>query len=165
MKSKRFVVSMHGVSGLFVFLLIGLFALCSVTLVLTGVRVYRHVADFAAHNTDYQLAFSYLCNKVHAYDHTGGVRIDESDGQQMLCLTEEIEGETYETRIFQQEDAIYEQFTLAEDEFDPEMSEMLTQVKALRFSMASPNLLQMDVTLPDGSAHTMHMALRSNQGR
>lgn len=165
MKSKRPLGSMQGISGIFIFLLIGVFAIFSITLVLTGVNVYRHVADAAAHNADYQLAISYLCNKVRAYDHVGGVRIQEQDGVQRLCLEEELEGEMYETRIFQTGDTIYEQFALAEDEFDPEMGVELTKVKAMRFTVLTPNLLQSDVTLPDGSEHTMHMALRSAQVR
>lgn len=165
MGNKRSLGSAHSVSGLFVFLLIGVFALFSVTLVLTGVRVYRNVTEAAAHNTDYQLALSYLKNKVHTYDHTGGVRVDEENGRQILCLSETIEGEAYETRIFQEGDTIFEQFTAAGDAFDPELGEALTQVKAMRFTVTTPNLLQMDVTLPDGSEHTLHMALRSSQVR
>lgn len=162
---KRVSPNSHTVSGVFVFLLIGLFAITSILLVLMGVRVYRSVTDAALGNTDYQLALSYLCNKVHAYDHEGGVAIGQEDGMQVLYLKESIDGDAYETRIYCYDNTIYEYFAAVGDAFDPEYGEALTQVDSMAFSAITPNLLQVDVTLPNGDQHVKHMALRSNQVR
>jgi len=165
MKNSRPATGAHSIAGLFVFFLIGFFALLSVTLVVTGVNVYRQVVTAADHNTDYQIVLSYLCNKIHAHDHREGVRVDEWESMQVLCLTEEIEGELYEARIFFDGTAIWEQFSHIDGEFDPELGEKLAEVKALKFIKTTPNQLLMIVTLPDGSVHNMYMSLRSSQMR
>jgi len=167
MKNSRPSAGAHSIAGLFVFFLIGFFALLSVTLVVTGVNVYRQVISAADHNTDYQMVLSYLCNKVHAFDHSEGVRVEQWGSMQVLCLTEEVEGESYETRIYFDGTAIWEQFSSIEDdeEFDPDMGEKLAEVKDLKFIKTTPNQLLMIVTLPDGSVHNMYMSLRSSQMR
>ena len=48
----------HSIPTAFVFLLIGMFALTSLTLTLFGTRVYRRVTDSAAHSSDAQLTLS-----------------------------------------------------------------------------------------------------------
>lgn len=162
---KHFAPKGHTMSGVFVFLLIGVFAVASVILVLTGVKVYRSVTDSAAANADYQLAISYLRNKVHTYDHQNGISIREMDGLQALSLAEIYDGEKYETYIYFYEGALYELFIDAGTDFDPELGERLTEVQAISFSTQTPGLLQVDVTLPSGREHTVHMALRSAQAR
>ncbi len=165
MNSKRFAVHGHNISGVFVFLLIGLFAMASITLVLTGANVYSRVTRTAEENTNRQLALSYLCNKVHAYDHDGGVKLDTRDGVQVLCLLENIDGEAYETEIYFYDGAICEQLSAVGDEFNPDLGERLTEVKTMEFTALSQNLIQVEVTLPDGSKQGMHMGLRSSQAR
>lgn len=165
MKNSRPSTGAHSIAGLFVFFLIGFFALLSVTLVITGVNVYRQVASDADHNTDYQMVLSYLCNKIHAHDHREGVRVDQFEGMQVLCLSEEIGDEVYEARIYFDGTAIWEQFSHIDEEFDPEMGEELAEAKALKFIKTTPNQLLMIVTLPNGSVHNMYMSLRSSQTR
>lgn len=162
---KHFSSHSHMISGVFVFLLIGMFAIASVLLVLTGVQVYRGVTVAAQENSDYQLALSYLRGKVRTYDHEDGVSLKDIEGRQTLCLREEIDGETYETYIYYYEGAICEYFSAEEEEFDPDWGERLTEVGALRFEPLTPSLLKVDVTLADGSEHVMHMALRAGQVR
>ncbi len=163
MKSKSLHKGGHTVSGIFVFLLIGVFAVASILLVLTGINVYRRVTDASVSNSQQLLALSYLGNKVHSYDKLGSVKVDQRNGSSILCLYETIDEEVYETRIFYFDGAMYEQFVLAADEFDPELGERLTEAQAVEFKQLTPNLLQVKVTLPDGSEHLMHVGLRANQ--
>lgn len=163
MSNKSLHKSGHSFSGIFVFLLIGIFAIASITLVLTGIKAYRNVTQNGNNNTQKLLAISYLSNKIRAYDLTGSVKLETRNGTPMLCLVEEFDGDQYETRIFYYQGSICEQFMLAQDEFDPDLGERLTEVKSMEFEQTAPNLLQMTVTLPDDSVHTLHMAMRSNQ--
>ena len=155
----------HAFSGLFVFLLIGAFAIASITLVLSGINVYRHVTNVATDNTDKQIALGYLGNKIHAYDEFESIRLETRDGIEVLCLLEELDGEAYETCIYYYDGAICEQFTAVGGEFRPVLGEALTEVRSIQFEMLRPNLLQVKVALPDGNEHTLHMALRSSQVR
>lgn len=165
MSKRRILAGGHNISGVFVFLLIAVFALASVTLVLTGVNVYSQVTKTASGNTDRQVALSYLLGKVHAYDHENGIYLEDRNGVQVLCLREAIEGEAYETLIYFYDGAICEQFSSSENEFVPDYGERLTAVQALQFTAETPELLKVSVTLADGSEHNMHMGLRSGQAR
>jgi len=152
----------HSISGLFLFLLIGFFALMSTTLVLSGMQIYRQVTLQADKNTERQLALSYLNNKVRAYDGSDGVFVDMRDGVSMLCLREELDGERFETLIYAYEGEMCEQFVTVDEEFNPELGDRIIEVTSIQFRQIKPDLLRVDVTLTDGSQHTMHMALRSH---
>lgn len=165
MSNKRVPTDGHMISGIFVFFLIGFFAIASIVLVLTGINVYRHVTEEATRNTDRQLALSYLCNKVHAYDKTQSVLVDNQGGIQFLCLRESIDEEVYETRIYFYQGTICEQYVPMDAEFNPELGDRLTEVKALQFKELTQSLLQVEVTLSDESVHDMYMALRSSEAR
>ena len=163
MKRKGLSGGSHMFSGLFVFLLIGLFAIASITLVLSGINVYRHVTTEAALNTEKQIALSYLGNKIHAYDGTGSVSLKTYNGIDVLCLLERFDDEAYETRIYYDDGTLWEQFVSADEAFDSQLGERLTEIESIQFKNVKPDLLQVTVVLPDGSQHTLHMALRSSQ--
>ena len=165
MSRKRPTGGSHMISGVFVFLLIGIFAIASITLVLSGIGAYRNVTNAAARNTERQLALSYLANKVRAYDGAGSVSVDTRDGISVLSLREDWEGETYETLIYHYDGAICEQYTSADGEFVPMYGERLTEALALQFNEVRPDLMQVEATLSDGSVYALHMALRTSQVR
>ena len=77
----------HSIPSAFLFLLIGLFAVSSITLTLIGTRVYRRVTDTAAHNSDSQMVLSYLCNKVRTFDKENSVKFAVNN---ILNRTEEM---------------------------------------------------------------------------
>lgn len=153
--------SSHAIPTLFIFLLIGLFALTSLTLTLIGTRVYRHVSATASQTEDAQMALSYLCNKVHTADTRDGVAIGERDGHSVLLLYEAIEGETYETSVYAYQDAIWEQFVPVGNPFDPANGERLLDAASLRFALLAPNLIEATLVLDNGETHTLRMALQA----
>jgi len=150
---------------MFVFILIGVFALASMTLVLTGINVYRNVTDHAAHSVDQLLALSYIINKVHAGDAAGNVLVDSQEGDNILCLNEWMAGELYQSRIYYYDGALYEQYVLASDSFDPELGERITNIESFELLELEPNLYRISVCLPSGGEHTLHIALHSSQAR
>ncbi len=160
MNSKRVSLS-HSMPSAFLFLLIGLFAVCSLTLTLIGTRVYRHVTDDAAGNSDSQMVLSYLCNKVRTFDTQGSITLTTLNGIPVLCLSEDVDGEPYQTEIYVYQGTLRESFGSASDPFNPENGENLVEVSALQFSLISPNLLETTVVLPNGDTRTLRMALRA----
>jgi hypothetical protein len=151
----------HSVSSAFLFLLIGLFAVCSLILTLIGSRVYNRVTNSAAGNSDSQLVLSYLCNKVRTFDTQGSITLSVLDGIPVLCLSEDVYGEPYETDIYVYQGTLRESFGPAGDVFNPGSGERLVDVSSLRFSLVSPSLLETTVVLPNGDTRTLRMALRA----
>ena len=163
MNSKNLPKGGSAISGLFVFLLIGLFAIASITLVLTGIKAYRGVTDSASMTAEQHLSLSYVGNKIRSFDEADSVTLEKRDGFDMLCLKEHLDGEVYETRIYYHDGILKEQFVDGESEFDPELGEELTELNGIKFEKVSPNLLRVVVTLMDGNEQTLHMALHSTQ--
>ncbi len=151
----------HSMQGIFLFLLIGLFAILSLTLTLIGTRVYSEVALGAVRSGDAQTILSYLGNKVRAYDAQGGVAIGEQAGLDTLRLLETLDGQIYETTIYAYQGAVWERFAPAGEPFDPADGQRLAEARSLTFAMAAPGLVEATVVMPDGEARTLRMALRS----
>jgi hypothetical protein len=164
--SKHKQRTTHNVPAVFVFVLIGLFAISSLTLTLIGTRVYRRVTVDASDNSDSQMVLSYLCNKIRTFDSQGSVVLTERDGLPVLCLYEIIEGETYETSVYAYQGALWERFVPADgDEFNPEDGQQLVDVQSLRFTLLSPDLLEATVVMPNGDTRALHMALRAGAAK
>ena len=159
--SRKYTSLNHSIPSAFVFLLIGLFAVTSLTLTLIGTRVYRSVASTAARISDSQMVLSYLCNKIRTFDAQGNISLDDRDGTPVLSLTEEVDGEPYETSVYACQGALREFFAPADETFDPENGEKLADVSALSFQMVTPGLLEVTVTMPSGDTRTLRMALRA----
>lgn len=67
----------HVISGVFVFLLLGIFAVFSTVMVLMGAKAYKGTADRAAEHNEKRLAQAYVRSMVRSADEKGGVRVEE----------------------------------------------------------------------------------------
>lgn len=153
----------HAISGLFVFVLICMFALLATTLTLVGIRAYRGVSAASAVSSERQIALSYVVNKLHTADQLGGVRVLDTEVGQALGLREEVEGEQYETRIYCLDGQLCEYYCEIDDEFDAEMGTALTATRELRVSIEAPNLLLVELVQPDGTIDAAHVNLRARE--
>ena len=70
----------HVISGVFVFLLLGLFAVFSTVMVLMGAKAYKGTADRAAEHNAQRIAGAYVRSMVRSDDQNGGVRVEDVDG-------------------------------------------------------------------------------------
>ena len=162
---KKWVVRSHSMQSVFVFLLIGLFALTTTTLAIIGTRVYRKVTDAAAYNNASQMLLSYLSNKVRSFDTYGGVYINSQDGISTLHLLETLDDEPYETTIYGWKGSVWERTAVVGEPFDPENATQLTQANALTFVMLSDSLIEATIEMQNGDIQTLCMALRAGGRR
>ncbi len=79
---KRRRSDSHAISGAFVFLLLGLFALFATVMVLLGARAYRGTAERAGADNAARVAASYLRTMVRGHDETDSVRVARLRGIQ-----------------------------------------------------------------------------------
>lgn len=153
----------HAMSGFFVFCLLSMFALLSAMLVMVGIRACEGVQTAAEANSEAQIALSYVLNKVRAHDAIDSISLWQTDGRQVLCLREQLEGEWYETRIFCEEGSLCEYFCEAGEGFDPSLGESLTAAVTLNVEAETPRLLAIEVTRTNGDVLTAHAALRAGE--
>jgi len=149
----------HGISGTFVFLLLGIFAVFSTLLVLLGAQLYRGIVDQGAQNNARRVLYSYVMNAVRGNDASGSVRLAEYDGMDMLVFCMDAGEEAYETRIYCHDGALRELFASVDSEFEPDYGEVICPAQAFEARLQG-NLLEMRITDAQGESGTVHVALR-----
>jgi hypothetical protein len=106
------------ISGLFVFLLIAVFAVFSLLLVLIGSNAYRGIVDNAEQNARLRTSLSYIASKVRACDAADAVTVERRGGASVLLLNQAYEDGLYQTRIYalraEEGVGLYELFTKAD---------------------------------------------------
>ena len=133
MKQK---LSSHAVSGLFVFLLLGVFAVFSTVMVLLGVKAYRGAVERTeAHNAS-RISSAYIRSMLRSDDEAGAFSLESCEGivgepgaeqtvtVNTLTLLNDY-GEAYITRIYVYDGFLREWFTRASEPFHPDRGEVV----------------------------------------
>ncbi len=152
----------HGMQGVFVFVLLGLFAVMSTLMVLLGAQMYRNTVDRATANNEERVLGAYVRSMVRAEDAADAVGIEEHDGVKALALREDYDGEAFVTWLYCWEDQLYEQFTEAEGEFEPQSGTAICSAGSFEPRLEG-NLLTIDMTDGKGEPETVMVALRCAQ--
>jgi len=104
-----------------------------------------------------------VATRVRQTDQAGGVSVRTFEGCPALILSEEIEGETYETRIYHYDGYIRELFASEEGEFLPEDGEKVLPAGSFLVYWEEPGL-QIRILTEDGRWQELRLALRSGEG-
>lgn len=111
----------HTISGVFVFLLLGIFAVCSTVMVLLGAQAYKGGADRTETHNAERIAAAYMRNKVREADGQDMIRLEGLEGAHSLQIVNDEEDSV--TLLFVRDGMLCEWYTLRElfDEatFDP----------------------------------------------
>lgn len=150
----------HSVSGVFVFFLVGMFAVLAATLTLVSFRAYRSVSQTSSQNSEGLIALSYLFNKVHSAEE---VALENCRGTDVLRLGESVDGAAYETRIYYADGALREYFCQRDEPFDGELGAEIARLDALSFQKDSPRLIRVEAVQPDGKRQSLHIALGAGE--
>ena len=149
----------HSMQGVFVFVLLGLFAVMSTLMVLLGAQMYRNTVDHAEANNEGRLLGAYVRSMIRAEDSAKSVAVENLDGINALALREEIEGEAYVTWLYCYEGQLYEQFTGADRDFNPASGTAICPASAFRPTLEG-GLLTVDMVDGTGEICTVRVALR-----
>ena len=157
MKKRRSI--QHGMQGVFVFVLLGLFALMSILLVLYGAQMYRATVSYSEDNNDRRVLASYIRSMVRAEDAADSVRMEEKDSLPVLSLYEDINGTDYVTWIYTHGGMLYEQFTSADRPFVPEHGTPIAEADGLT-GQIEDGILSVSLKDPDGEPVDVNVSLR-----
>ena len=158
MSGKRNSVQ-HSMQGVFVFVLLGLFAVMSTLMVLLGAQMYRNTVDHATANNEDRVLGAYVRSMVRADDVAKAVRVETHDGVTVLAL---LDDEEYVTWLYCNDGQLYEYYTHAEAEFNPDSG--MAICPALSFEpKLEDGLLTVNMTNAKGVAETVRVALRCAQ--
>ena len=158
---KKLSQPSHAISGVFVFLLLGIFAVFSTVMVMLGAKAYKGSVDrLEAHNR-VRIAPAYVRSMVRADDEQGVVSVEEIAGVTAVTMLNTYDDESYVTRIYCLDGQLYEWFTGAENEFVPEEGEAVCPCDGMTASLSGP-LLTVNL-LSDGQWTPVCIALRAGQ--
>ena len=149
----------HSMQGVFVFVLLGIFAVMSTLMVLLGAQMYRNTVDRATDNNKGRVLGAYVRSMIRAEDADQAVSVERLEGVTTLALHEQIEGEEYVTWLYSYDGQLYEQFTGSDRDFNPASGTAICPAAAFRPSL-SGNLLTVDMVDGEGEICTVQVALR-----
>ena len=155
--------SKRKVDNLMVLLLFGVFAVCILSVLLTGADVYRKLSARDQISYDQRTASQYLATRVRQADRLGDVSIRSFDGQDTLVFTEEIDDSIYETQVYCYDGYLRELFVAADGDFMPEDGEKVLAAQNLSI-WQDGQILNLELTTPSGELQTLYLYLRSRKG-
>ena len=151
--------SKNSISGLATLLMFGIFAVCIMSVLLTGAGAYKRLTQRDQESFAARTCSQYIVTKVHQAKSPESVSVDTFDGYDCLIFSEDIEGWTYITRVYCYEGWLCELFTADDGDFLPEDGEKV--VEAQNFSVSSENgLIHISVTDRDGNDSEFCMNVR-----
>ena len=149
----------HSMQGVFVFVLLGMFAVMSTLMVLLGAQMYRNTVDHATRNNEDRVMVAYVRSMVRAEDADKSVSVEDQNGLTTLALREELDGTGYVTWLYCHEGQLYEQFTSEGDEFDPADGTAICPAQSFEPRLEG-GLLTVDMTDGKGQQSTVRVGLR-----
>lgn len=154
--------SKHYMDGLLILLLFGVFAVSVLSVLLSGAGVYRRLTERDDLSYDRRTAVQYVATRVRQADRQGAVSVRTFEGCPALILSEEIEGEVYETRIYHYDGYIRELFVSADGAFLPEDGEKVLPAGSFLVYWEEPGL-QIRLLTEDGCWQELRLSLRSGE--
>lgn len=163
MNAKETRGGIGAVSGAFVFLLLGTFALLSTLMVLLSAQMYRAtVRQTETHNSQ-RLPGSYLLNAVHGADRAGAVEVLRLGDVDVLALNDLSDDEGYQTQMYCYGGYLRERYADAQEPFEPEYGEPVCALAGFTPALHG-DLLQLRLTDEGGVERTLHVRLRCPPG-
>ena len=90
----------HSVGSLAALLLFAVFAVCVLSVLLTGAGIYRRLTERDQVAFDGRTAVRYVTTRVRQADRAEGLSLRQFEGLDALVVPEQIDGERYETWIY-----------------------------------------------------------------
>ena len=130
----------HNIESAFVLVLFAVFAVTIVAVLALGANSYKSLVERDNESYNKRIITSYVSAKIRNNDAIGAVavggfaRAEEPDGVDTLHLYQMIEGQMFDLRIYYYDGHIYELFTVADNEIEPEAGNPIMEAEGLSFS-------------------------------
>lgn len=154
----------RSLSGLFVFSLLGLFALFAVLLSLLGAQVYQNTVAVSDAHAEERILLSFVRSTVRNADVQSRITVEECGGVQTLTLETLEDEETYLTRLYCRDGMLKEWFAEKQMPFAPEDGEDICPCEVFDPKLGE-NMLSVRLAGSDGQEKNVYLALhRSGSG-
>ena len=153
----------HSSEVIFTMILFFLFTFAILTVLISGVSVYKNTEEIMRNRYEERTAMAYVMTRLRQGDTDGMVSVSSNEFvDSMIIITEETLGSDYRTYIYSYEGWIYELFTEAGMEFDPNAGTRIVESDGLKFEMKQSDLLYVECVSTIGTVSNVHVNLKSN---
>ena len=148
------------------FMLFAVFALCVITVLITGAKIYQSFTERDQLSYDHRTVSRYLTTRIRQSDaqcaYFIGDFFDPTSKEEgdTFYFCEYIGEKLYYTRIYCHEGYLCELFSVSSEPFDPADGERILAVEDLRFFI-SDNVVTVKVQYADGERQTIYVNMRS----
>jgi hypothetical protein len=149
----------HMIDILFVLSLFCVFAISSVVLILFGADIYKKTVSRMDSNYASRTSVAYITEKIRQSDQYDSIMIDDSQGYERLMMTQEIDGLTYATSLYEYDGYLYELFARTDIELPIDAGQQVIAISGLKFELLSDSLLKIDYTDESDNAQTIYVSL------
>lgn len=140
-----------------------IFSVCILAVLLGGADVYKKLVDRDRASYVQRTAASFLTTKVRQSDSLDMISIRSCEGQDVLVISEEIDGSPYETWIYCYDGYARELFTTADSGLPLEAGDKVLELEGLSFRWEGDRSLGVELITPDGAVQSLDLYLRSGK--
>ena len=151
----------HVVDLLFSLALFCVFAASALTIVIMGADVYQKSVNDMNRNSTIRTSLSYLSEKIHQNDAENGIRIDQLNDLPSLVLTQNLNGETYETWIYAYDGMLCEIMTDLENGFTPKEGQPILEIGSFSLEQNGSRII-LTVSDTQGNTSSLSVSPRSS---
>ena len=137
-----------------------MFGISAMMLGSVGASVYKNIAERNLNSFELRTSLSYVKTKINQYDEVGRIAVEERDGLKMLILSEEVQGEIFDTAVYFNKGKLYEITGARGMKFKPDDGFTILNVDS--FDISENNGLIKLVTTDDGETETLYVKLRNS---
>ena len=137
-----------------------MFGISAMMLGSVGASVYKNIAERNLNSFELRTSLSYVKTKINQYDEVGRIAVEERDGLKMLILSEEVQGEIFDTAVYFNKGKLYEITGARGMKFKPDDGFAILNVDS--FEISEDNGLIKLVTTDDGETETLYVKLRNS---
>ena len=155
--------SKQHISGLLALLLFTVFAVCILSVLMTGAGVYRRLAE--RDNTAYtqRTAAQYLSTKIRQAEHSDIIDVEEFQGAQAVTLRQDLGGVAFLTQIYCHDGYLRELYHLEGSGLTPADGEKILPMDSMSVEQVG-SLLLIRLTDTNGQEQQLMLSLHRWEG-
>lgn len=154
----------HIVDVLFVLALFCVFAISALMLVTIGANVYQKTVNNMDTNYSSRTAFSYVTEKIRQNDASQTISIGSLEGRPAIILSQEIEGQLYNTYLYEYEGYLTELFTSADLNIGGDLLKAghpLIQLEKFNLCEVEPSLYRFELSTENEESVSLYLSTQS----
>ena len=138
-----------------------MFGISAMMLGSVGASVYKNIAERKLDSFELRTSLSYVKTKINQFDEKGKISIEERDGLKMLILSEEVEGEIFDTAVYFNKGKLYEITGAKGMTFKPEDGFSILNVDEFEIN-GKDGFVKLVATDDDGESETLYVKIRTS---